>query len=541
MRRLILILFTSLVVSASAQDYPSDLLRRSVFQFFDQSDYNSIIQKGSKYAFPGKWRHGVIQIFNDYRELIEPNHGFRVLTYQELEIFNLLEYAARSDPEEELTQQVMGYLFNFFTGFIKSNTSYKVGEEYTDDEILNLRLQLLSSYIRNDIVSTLTYLDALLEADPDNLAANSLKGSISFSLGNWQDCLSSYSRTTEISPDYAYGYFMQGLAFVELGNLGDAEVSLKKSLKYFPHNQIVTSRLGHLYMQEERFEEAIGPLRKTILLDPSNYWIHGELGSCYQALGQSDSALFYLDKAIKMKPEDPFYYSVMGDVYYKKEEFGAAKYLYSKSIERDSGFVQAWISRGDASFRIRQFEEAKADFQKALAIDSTNSYAAQKIGSCYFLNDQPDEAIAAYDIAIQIDSSNHYLYFVKGMCYAKLGDDDAAFNCIKKSVSLDSTYVPALTNLGWSCYLKGDYQKCLDYSMQARMLDPEQDIAGFNSALALLRLGRIDESYEMYRDLVAQHGGIDLSGVAGDLTDLINKNIMVKEARYILRNILNLK
>jgi hypothetical protein len=56
-----------------------------------------------------------------------------------------------------------------------------------------------------------------------------------------------------------------------------------------------------------------------------------------------------------------------------------------------------------------------------------------------------------------------------------------------------------------------------------------------------LQLGRIDESYEMYRDLVAQHEGIDLSGVAGDLTDLINKEIMVKEARYILRNILNMK
>jgi len=62
----------------------------------------------------------------------------------------------------------------------------------------------------------------------------------------------------------------------------------------------------------------------------------------------------------------------------------------------------------------------------------------------------------------------------------------------------------------------------------------------FNIAISTLRMGKYDESIELYKKYIAfskSQVKENLDGAMSDLKDLIKKNIMVKESTFILENL----
>jgi membrane associated rhomboid family serine protease len=97
-------------------------------------------------------------------------------------------------------------------------------------------------------------------------------------------------------------------------------------------------------------------------------------------------------------------------------------------------------------------------------------------------------------------------------------------------------------NAGWEKYLAGDFAGCIELSEKAYELDPVMALyARYNIALCYLRLGRIEKSKELYRELESAEYKItaeNRKGVIEDLEDLIDKGIYVDEARFILHDIM---
>jgi tetratricopeptide (TPR) repeat protein len=86
-----------------------------------------------------------------------------------------------------------------------------------------------------------------------------------------------------------------------------------------------------------------------------------------------------------------------------------------------------------------------------------------------------------------------------------------------------------------------DFEKCIVYSKRAIKINDEAYYAKFNIALATLRKGKITKANELYKQYYSDSiNDIDkIEAAISDLKDLIEKNIMVEESKFIIENILN--
>jgi tetratricopeptide (TPR) repeat protein len=137
-----------------------------------------------------------------------------------------------------------------------------------------------------------------------------------------------------------------------------------------------------------------------------------------------------------------------------------------------------------------------------------------------------------------------YLFVSKGLCYNQIGKNEQAKESLLKAIQIDSTSSPALGNLGWIYYCLGDYQKCITYSQRAIRYQNDAFYAMFNIAISTLRLGKYDESVDLYKkyiDLGKKNNKEDFDGAIADLRDLIKQNILVKESTYIIENVFQRK
>ena len=99
-------------------------------------------------------------------------------------------------------------------------------------------------------------------------------------------------------------------------------------------------------------------------------------------------------------------------------------------------------------------------------------------------------------------------------------------------------------NAGWENYLKNDFYRCIELSEKAFKIDPSTGLyAKYNMALCYLRLGQIEKAQSIYTEIKNSDLKAPIEhriGAIKDLKDLINNDIMTKEARNILKEIFDI-
>ncbi|MFH0758452.1 MAG: tetratricopeptide repeat protein [Bacteroidota bacterium] len=516
----------------------TNVLGKAEIPLFDKTIYKPIVQEGHSYFHPARWKQGIIVMSEEYQAL-NNSFGFsRVMSYSDLEYMDFLRMVALGELPRDVEGQLTRFLYDFFAGRVARGESYNSRKPITGNNLLDQRIMLFAAFDRRDLASVPIHLQAYLEKDPNSLAAHSLDGGIAYAMKNWKSANESFSKTIRIDPEYAYGYFFRALARIELGMEEEAEMDLLKSFELFPDSPVVANRLGFFYQEEARFEEAIQVYRKAIEMSPRNYMLYDATGYCFKQLNLPDSALLYLEKAQEISPGNPDTYLMMGEIYYWKKEYRVADYLFTKTIELDPFGFTGYAYRADSYLMQGKYDLALLDYQRAAEIDSTKYFVLSGMGSCYFYKEEYNKAIPYFERVVGKDPDQFDAYSYLGWCYIHTNQLISARSAFEKCLQIRPVDTDILTNLGWLCYELGDFQSCYAYSKEAYTMDNSRYIAKFNAALSVLRLGQIEKSYAMYLQFKNEHQDQDLSGIASDLQSLLDQGIMIKEARYILRKIL---
>jgi len=226
-----------------------------------------------------------------------------------------------------------------------------------------------------------------------------------------------------------------------------------------------------------------------------------------------------------------------------KKDYGSAVSTFTKSINLEPNRVLSYLGRGDAYFFDNKDDQAMPDYQKALELDKKNPYALMRVGDCLYRQKDYNKAITYYEESEKLYPGNLYLLVTEGLCYNQIGKNKDAREALLRAIAIDSTASVALGNLGWVYYCLGDFEKCISFSHRAIRYQNDAYYAMFNIALSTLRLGKYEESIELYKKYIADASKTqeNLSGAMADLRDLIKQNILVKESKYILENLFQAK
>lgn len=324
---------------------------------------------------------------------------------------------------------------------------------------------------------------------------------------------------------------------------------------------------GYVYLRLGRFDSAIADFSRAVAIAPTRSTAWYNRAIAYRAVEQYDSAIADYTQLMEMDPLDMDIQMLRARTYSAAGKFSRAIEDYDVVLSFDRYYYRAYSERGIALMHSKNYAQAIENANEAVGITRSLLNDLQTQGFNRYWNPQwqpgISEVMRRNSIARAI---NQYYSILSSMfvnratVYSDTGLYDRALDDYRSALTYDSTNTHAYGGMGWTYYLKNDFQACIELSEQAVRYDGMALYARYNRALALLRLHRNPQADSAYRETeeyasfllnpdnytdstpgTAQIASMTIlvkaarAGATSDLRELIRQGVHVEEAKRILR------
>lgn len=141
--------------------------------------------------------------------------------------------------------------------------------------------KLLAYLLNNDKKDeAVAFADELLGANPDNVIANFLKGTVLMEDEKPMDALVYFEKVIEIDPDYADAYLQAGVCHTREGNRINNEINQKKTYKNKAENEADLEKVRVCYRKAKPYVEKFMEMKP----DKPELWAY-QMSNIYYVLG----------------------------------------------------------------------------------------------------------------------------------------------------------------------------------------------------------------------------------------------------------------
>lgn len=194
-------------------------------------------------------------------------------------------------------------------------------------------------------------------------------------------------------------------------------------------------------------------------------------------------ALFVNANPWGFEKENPAHsYFSLGNAYLKAGDLIHAEQSYLAALDADSTYPQVYLNLGVAAYQTGDLEKAALRYLQELDVNPADARAYNNLGVVRFEEGKYQESRALYETALAYDP-----YY-----------RDAAVNLAQ-----------SLFKMGLEKANAGETQQAADYFGQACDLDPGKSLYHYNFALALGRLGYVEEAKKHLMKTLEIHPGFD--------------------------------
>ena len=257
-----------------------------------------------------------------------------------------------------------------------------------------------------------------------------------------------------------------GSVYSTTGKNTQAVTELKRALELAPNSDEAYRNLGDAYSRSGQTDEAIAAFQKAVAANSYNWSNHISLGNAYLGLGDNAKALPEFQKVIEIAPDNPMGYEGLGSVNLRQGKWG----------------------------------EAIPQYQKALAL-APDSATYSNLGTAYFWLKNYDQATKMYEKAVEMTPNSEELLGNLGDAYRWSGHSDQAANAYGKAISLafqqlqvNPRSASIMGDLGLLYAKKGDAANALQYTNQARAINPDEVQLIYSEALVKALTGKPEDA-----------------------------------------------
>jgi tetratricopeptide (TPR) repeat protein len=155
--------------------------------------------------------------------------------------------------------------------------------------------------------------------------------------------------------------------------------------------------------------------------------------------------------------------------------------------------LEANIQIAQALFKQNKYQETIDTCRKILATDSNSIDAIKLIAKSFLATRKIDDARLYFNKALNFKPDDYEVIKDLGNTYNAVGDIDNAKNYFQKAIKINSSYAPALTNLG-SIELNKGNKDALSLLIKATEADPQLAPAWANLANGYVQLGKMQDA-----------------------------------------------
>lgn len=252
------------------------------------------------------------------------------------------------------------------------------------------------------------------------------------------------------------------------------------------------------HMASARYLEAQLCCEQALALDSRHADTLHLMGLLCLHLGHLDHAVAWLARAISEAPKT-LYLTTLGTALLQQGRGEEALATFDRATVLNPQDADLWYVRGRACNALQRPADAILSFQQALRLNPRHFEAASQTAQIFAQTDRPEEALPYFDLCDGLQPNRFQTFHMRAETLQKLGRFEEALAARRRAHFLDPANADGCVGLGNSLMALGRHEEALpwfDYAVARR-----KDLAyGFRSkAIALERLGRLDEAMTAYR------------------------------------------
>jgi tetratricopeptide (TPR) repeat protein/class 3 adenylate cyclase len=293
----------------------------------------------------------------------------------------------------------------------------------------------------------------------------------------------------------------------------EAIVHYKNAIGLDSNFTAAKASLGNLLMEKFDRKEGVDWLNQAIssignLTDREKYGILAFYAVNVE--NDLDKGIQYTRERLALYPDDPQAHNNLGWYYQNRNQYESAAEEYKKAIRIDpfmaltySGLIWIYLTHTG------QLDSAKKWTDKMMHIAPDNPWVYFNLGNYYVAKDRLEDAQREYRKAKELNPSFLLDIYRLAHVLRLQGKYEEAKNILKDILSINPQESAVYYNLGLICNLTGDTVRSKEHflkhlGMVKKWMEvyPEDPMTYIWNGLALLRIGKIEEGWEMSKKAI---------------------------------------
>jgi tetratricopeptide (TPR) repeat protein len=328
---------------------------------------------------------------------------------------------------------------------------------------------LSNTYTKNPLVRYQLALAYLLRAKSGSLI------DIRNALEDTERCLSD---ALKLDPHFEQAILLLAQLKITKGNPAAALDSLVQLIKERPQSTEAHYLLGSAYLAQQNRAKALAVYRQMSEMFPQDPQPPFHIGRILLGQGRQDEARKAFEKSIEVSAD---YLPALEDIVgldIAEQQYANAIDRVQRQIDKDPKLAVPWALRAKIHLAQLDFTQAEADLLQAIALDPKLEAGYAALAQLYMATNRPEQAIEKLNAFVEKNKTVSALMQL-AMIHEQLKQFTAARDAYEKTLSVQSTYAPALNNLA-VLYAEqlGELDTAYDLARKAREFVPNQpDIA----------------------------------------------------------------
>jgi len=315
--------------------------------------------------------------------------------------------------------------------------------------------------------------------------------------------------------------FQLGLALASHDHFAEAVPYFETVQKQYSDSYDAGFNLAICYLQAKKPEKAIDLLSALKSHGHETAELDNLLAEAYEGANQLQPAINALREATQLAPEDENNYIDLASLCIDHDAFDLALEVLNVGLHYRPQSDRLIFQRGIAYAMKNEFEPAERDFQLASKLAPEKSFSYVGLGVSYMQTGNVAEAIHTLRKRIKEKPLDATLQYLLGKALIKAGaaPGDAEFaearTALETSVKLSPAFVPSLVELAKTDLIENRIDEAVPLLEKARSLDPNDNAACSQLAVAYRRQGKLDKAKELFASLAKLNEEERVKGTTG--------------------------
>lgn len=378
--------------------------------------------------------------------------------------------------------------------------------------------------------AALASIDVMLERDPENLAALSLKGKIYFAMGDLDRAEETFRRCLELDPANSdvvvglcriesmrgehervielaqigretrspFGMFdaIEARALLALGRQDEADALLASALEDAPDDPDLLSVYAERLVAQGDTAAAEAALTRAVVKSPFHQRARRLLGELLRSSGRPQDAVEVYQQMLRIQPDDAETHFAIGSLMLETDPNAALPYL-EEACRLAPSRVFFLTSLGIAYLKAGRMNEAEATIRRAIALSPDDPGIVNNLGIILVQTGRVGDAIRELDALLERHPEFAPARNNLAIALSESGDAVRAEREVRRAIEIDPDYLDAHLTLAAILEREGRFDE--EYSELKRAFDlaPRRIDVRQRLAKAAARAGRCDHTLEL--------------------------------------------